>query len=224
MSGFRPPQAVAVTVMVVSAASVAAPGSALAAALSRPRVQLTFGLLTGLTSRDASLADYQWDVKPRAAWGTHLLAGIGRFEGGLRLWQASTTQSLDAASATSPTVRATSIEVVAHARVGTFMGTQFLAVASTGQLHLGYHPDRIDVDLGTGSPVTVDFAPIDEWIAGAGFALRRPLPGPWTVALEMDRRVFRLDTAHREGNAVVLGRESFGEWNAQLALDWQLRR
>ena len=91
-------------------------------------------------------------------------------------------------------------------------------------MHLGYHPDRIEVDLGVGGPVTVNFSPIDEWIAGAGLALRRPLPGPWMVGVELDRRVFRMDAAHREGNQVVVQRESFGEWSARLELNWQLRR
>ena len=217
----RPPQAVAVTVMIVSAATLAAPGRGAASVVPRPRVQLTVGLLTGLTARDASLADYQWDVAPRAAWGTHVLAGVGPVEGGLRLAQTSTHQSLGDAARVSPTVRATSVELVGRARVATLLGTHVLGVGSIGRLHLGYHPDQIDVDLGTGTPVAVDFAPIDEWIGGGGFALRRPVGGPWALGFELERRLFGLDAAHREGSQVVVSRETFGEWNARIELDWR---
>jgi hypothetical protein len=220
VSATNPARAVAMTALWVSAASWA---PATAAAAEGGGLRFSLGVLAGAVSRDASLADYQWDVTPRAAWGGQAMAGAGPFEAGVRCEQVRTTQRLGTDETNSPTVRATSVEMVGRARLGTFGGTEIAAVAAAGRLNLSYDPDRLSVDTGMGT-VDVAFAPIHEWIGGGGLALRHALPGPWTIGMEVDRRVFGLNAAHREGGQVIVGRESFGEWNARLELNWLCRR
>jgi hypothetical protein len=180
---------------------------------------ISLGVLTGSTKPDGTLADYQWDTNPRAAWGAQALAGRGRFATGLRFWRTQTTQDIGLPGATSgPSVRWTSLELVGEGRLATLRGVHVLAMAGAGRMHLDYDPDQITFDPGTGTPVVVDFRPVDEWIFGGGVSMKRPLGGRWTLGLELDRRVFGLEAAHRKGGVIVIGRESFGDWSARLEL------
>ncbi len=163
------------------------------------------------------MADYQWDVRPHAAWGAQLLAGLGSCAAGLRWWQGGTTQSLGLAGVTDPSVRTSSLELIARARVATWRGLALEATAAGGRLALHYRPDHVTVGTG-GAPVEVTLAPVHDWVAGAGLALQAPLPGDWNWGLELERRVFALDTAHRNGNAIEYGRETFGDWDARVAV------
>jgi hypothetical protein len=174
--------------------------------------------LGGTAQPVAALADYQWDVRPHAAWGAQLAAGTGPFTLGLRHWRARTTQALGLAGASDPAVRTTSFELLARARVTAWRGVGLEALASGGRLALRYEPDHVTVDVG-GTPVEVGLGPVDGWVAGAGLALRAALPGRWGVGLEAERRVYALDTAHRSGTAIVYGRDRFGDWSTRLALE-----
>lgn len=182
-------------------------------------VWVSLGALTGATQADAALGDYRWDLSPHAGLGAQALAGVGRLGAGARVWRSSTTQSLGVAGASDASVRSTSLELVGRARLATWWGVHLDAQASGGWLHLGYAPDQVTFDPG-GGPVTVAFAPIDEWIAGAGLAARRPLAGPWVAGIELERRAFGLETAHRHGSVIETARESFGDWSARLELAW----
>jgi hypothetical protein len=187
---------------------------------------ISVGLLSGSTWLDSGLADYQWDVTPRVDWGAQALMGGGRFASGLRLWRSQTTQQIDPANATpAADVRATSTELVGRGRLATALGCEVMAVASAGLLHLGYHPDRVTIaPTGGGAAIAVDLEPVNEWIGGAGLGLRRPLHGPWAAGVEMDHRLFGLDTAHRNGAVIEYGRQRFGDWSARLELAWVSRR
>jgi hypothetical protein len=186
----------------------------------------SLGILSGSTRLDDGLADFQWDTTPRVDWGAQALVGRGRFASGLRLWRARTRLQLDPSDASaSAGVRATSTELIGHGRLATTLGCELMAVASAGLLHLGYHPDRVSIaPAGGGAPIAVDLAPVNEWIGGAGLALRRPLGGPWTAGVELDHRLFGLDTAHRNGAVIEYGRRTFGDWSARLELAWVSRR
>ena len=60
------------------------------------------------------------------------------------------------------------------------------------------------------------FAPVREWTGGAGLAVRaRPRPA-WSVGVSCERDVFGLRTAHRDGSAMILAREGFGDWSVRL--------
>jgi hypothetical protein len=179
---------------------------------------LALGVLTGSTLPDRTLADYQWDVTPHAAWGVQAIAALGPLEAGVRGWSTSTTQATGIAGTPPVAVRETSAELVGRRRLAGIAGVQWLAVASTGWLHLGYTPDRVIVTGGPGqAPLAVTLAPIDTWIAGAGLGARRRI-GEWGFGLEVERRFFSFDTAHRSGATVVERRESFGDWSVRLEL------
>jgi hypothetical protein len=193
-----------------------------APAAAGPR-RLALVALGGTAQPVAALADYQLDVRPQPAWGVQLEAGTGPCALGLRLWRGRTTQSLGATGAADPAVHATSLELVARARLAAWRGVGLEAMASGGRLGLGWDPDRVTVGTG-GTAVEVGFDPVHEWVAGAGLALAAGLPGRSRLALECERRTYALDTAHRSGSTIVYGRDRFGDWSARLALarewDW----
>lgn len=200
----------------LAAACLATPAPARAEAGAPWRVSV--GMLGGSSKPDAGLADYQWETLPRAAWGAQALAGRGALSGGLRLWRSATTQrhALPAGDALS-TVHWTSVEAVGRARLATVWGVGVHGSVSSGWLRLSYAPERMTIDAG-GTPVEVVFAPIDAWIAGAGMAFTRPLAAGWTAGLEIDRRAFRMDTAHRSGGSIEYHRDTFGDWSARVEI------
>lgn len=195
---------------VVGAATAAAP---VRADDARATPRWSIGILAGSVQPDADLADYQWRTLPSAAWGVQVLAGTGRFSGGVRLWNTRAQQEIGAA--TPATVRGTSFELVGRGRLLNVGASQVLAIASGGRMHLGYDPDRIEV---SGDANAVQLGPIDEWIVGAGLALEHRVAGAWRVGFEVERRFFGLDTAHRSGEAIVEQREAMGDWNARVEL------
>jgi hypothetical protein len=182
----------------------------------RERPWISVGLLAGSTQFDAGLADYHWDITPRPGWGLRALAGRRRLAAGLRVWRASSSQSIGDLGP-APHVRATSWELIGEGRLAERWGTQVLATAGAGRLRIGYDPDRITLQPpGPVSPIVVAMAPVGAWIWGGGFALRREVTAGWTMGLGVDARVFAIDTAHRAGGAIVVARESFGDWSARF--------
>jgi hypothetical protein len=221
MKGSRPPKRRAGIAAMPAALGLAAglacivPGAAHAAVTVPPGAWLSAGVLTGSTVPDAALADYQWQVAPGFAYGAQVRAGAGAWSTGLRWWSAETTQDLGVSGTPSPTVRWSTLEVVGRARLFSMWGQSLSVTGGGGWLHLGYHPDHVTLAV-PGNPVEVAFAPVDTWILGTGLALERPIHREWSVGLEVDRRFFALDTAHRNGNAIEIARESFGDWSARL--------
>jgi hypothetical protein len=186
---------------------------------------ISVGLLSGSTRLDPALADYQWNVTPRLDWGAQTLVGRGRFAGGLRLWRTQATQQIDPAASMNANVRATSSELVGQARLASALGCELTGVASTGVLHLGYHPDQVTITPpGGGAPIAVDLEPVNAWIGGAGLGVRRSLLGPWAAGVTVDHRFFSLDTAHRNGSQIEYGRQAFSDWCARLELAWVSRK
>ena len=187
------------------------------------RAWISVGLITGSTQFDAELADYQWDTTPRPGWGVQALAGRGRLALGLRAWRASSTQSIGDLGA-APKVHATSLELVGEGRLAEVLGTQVLATIAGGRLHLGYDPDRVTIQPpAPAGAIEVDLAPVGAWIGGGGLALRHAVAPAWSVGLGVDARVFAIETAHRSGDAIVLARESFGDWSARFELAWLVK-
>lgn len=186
---------------------------------------LSLGLLGGPALLDPGLSDYRWNVTPRSAWGAQALAGLGPWGAGLRATRTRTTQTLgipDPGSAAR--VDATTLEWVGQGRLASIAGVEMLASGSAGWLHLGYTPDHVDVPSGGGTPLTVELAPVNEWIAGAGLGARRAIAGPWVASVGVERRFFSMDTAHRSGTTIVMERERFGDWNARFELAWRWTR
>jgi hypothetical protein len=179
---------------------------------------LSVAALGGFTLPDRSLADYQWQIAPHGGWGAEALAGVGRLAAGMRVWTSATRQELGAPGAPATTrVSTTSWELVGRATVARVRDVSVAATASAGRIRLAYSPDRVTLASGGGA-VEVVFAPIDEWVGGAGLAFQKPFGRRWRAALQLEHRVFALDTAHRAGAVIVEERSNFGDWSARVAL------
>jgi hypothetical protein len=193
-----------------------------AAALADGPRESWFGVGTyaGAVLLDEHLADYRWDTSPQAVYGLQGTWMRDRYGVGARVWRTGTTQATGIlGSISSPSVNLTGFDLVVEPRLGAWRGLQFFAMASGGLLHLSYSPESIVIeDPGSGETIEVSTPPIDEWIGGAGFAMRHHLPGRATLGLSIERSIFRLDTAHRQDDAIVEDRETFGNWMARLEL------
>lgn len=182
------------------------------------RPSWSLGVASGTTRFDAHLADYQWNLSPRAAWGAHAGASLGRFGLVLRGWTSSAAQHVDpSASVSDPAVRVTTFDLAGEAELARPLGTALLARASAGRTSLAYSPDRVTLDAG-GGPVTVELAPVHAWTWGAGAAVRRAIAPGWAATLAVERQALAFDTAHRSGPSVSYAREDFGNWNGRLEL------
>jgi hypothetical protein len=210
---------VAATVVAAAAAaavSVPAPARAQEAAV-------TVGPIVGTVVLDSHLSDYRWDTRARAVWGAAGRADLGRLGGGLRVWRASTTQSLGIPGEDdSPRVSLTGVELLGETRVASFAGVRLLASATAGLLRIAWSPDAVTVDDGTGQSIEVGFAPISEWTGGAGLGLRRPVAGGLEAGVVVERSWFRLDTSHRAGGGIVTERDTFGIWSARVELSLRI--
>jgi hypothetical protein len=213
--------------LAVVVVALAMPGAIAAQAQPAPSAPRTWHAqitaLAGAVQLDGRLADYQWDVNPRGAWGAEATVGRSRLAGGVRVWSSTTRQSLDPTVASaSPLVHSTSLELVLRGDMLERWGGRLVATASGGWLHLGYDPDRLVID-GGGVPVTVDLAPIDTGVMGGGLGVERSLGARWLAGVELDHRFFDLDAAHQSGGSTVLRRERFGDWNARFRIGWAVR-
>lgn len=182
------------------------------------RPEWSLALASGTTRFDSHLADYQWDLAPRAAWGAQAGASLGRFGLALRGWTSSARQHVDANASTSdPAVRVTTFDLAGEAELARPLGFSVLARASAGRVALTYAPDHVTLDAG-GTPVTVDLAAVHAWAWGGGAAVRHPLLPGWAATIGVERSGFAFDTAHRAGASIDYAREDFGNWNGRLEL------
>jgi hypothetical protein len=172
-------------------------------------------LLVGTTRPDGTLGDFQWETAATPAWGTGVRAGLGAYSAGIELWTNRTTQRIDASQ--SALVRATRIELVAARDVAQFGANRLEARIGAGRMLLGYDPDVVTIDAGSG-PVEVALAPIHTWSAGLGVGLESQLQDEWRIGLALDWRTYSLDTASREGASIVTARERFDDWSARFEL------
>lgn len=209
--------------MTIRALRIGAPLLALAclsapAGAALPHPAWSLGVAGGTARFDAHLADYQWNLAPRPAFGAQAAASFGRFGLALRGWSAGATQHLDAAaSVPDPAVRVTTFDLAGEAPLARALGTELLARASAGRASIAYSPDHVTLDAG-GTPTSVDLAPIRAWTWGGGAALRRAVAPRWTATLAVERHSLAFDTAHRTGASVTYARETFGNWNGRLEL------
>jgi hypothetical protein len=175
--------------------------------------------VTGGTTRfDTHLADYQWNLSARPAWGAQAGASLGRFGLALRASVSGATQHVDAAaSVTDPAVNVTTYDLAGEVEVVRPLGFALLARATGGRVALTYSPDRVELDTGGGT-TTVALAPVHAWSWGGGAAVRREIAPRWTATLAVERQAFAFDTAHRTGSSVTVAREAFGNWNGRFEL------
>ncbi len=184
---------------------------------------LEVAAIAGVNAPDGSLADYQWDVTPHVAWGAQATAGFGKSTFGLRYTRSGTTQELgEGASVPQADVALEALEVIARTGVARVATLGVYATGTAGRLRLGYDPERVTIDAG-GGPIEVELAPVATFAWGGGLGIEHPLGTHWNGALEVTRRQWSLDTAHRNGTEIERGRQGFGEWNARIVLGWRIR-
>jgi len=176
----------------------------------------SLGVSGGTTRFDTHLADYQWNLDVRPAWGAQAGASLGRLGLSLRAYQSSATQHVDA-SVADPAVRVTTVDVAGEFEVVRSRGFALLGRASGGRVALTYTPDQVQLATGSGT-TTVDLAPVHAWSWGLGTAVRRDLASHWSVSLAMEHQAFAFDTAHRTGSTVTVERQGFGNWNGRFEL------
>jgi hypothetical protein len=202
----------------VSAPLLALACLATGAGAAVPRPVWSLGVSGGSALFDPHLADYQWNLAPRPAWGAQAGASFGRFGLALRAGVAAATQHLDAAaSPPDAAVRVTTLDLAGEAALARPLGAALLARASAGRVGLGWSPGRVTLGAGAGA-TTVELSPVHAWAWGAGAALRREVAPRWTATLAVERTAFSFDTAHRSGASVTYARETFGNWNGRLEL------
>lgn len=176
----------------------------------------SLGVSGGTTRFDTHLADYQWNLSARPAWGAQAGASLGRLGLALRAYQSSATQHVDV-SVPDPTVRVTTVDLAGEFEVVRSLGFALLGRASGGRVALTYAPDHVELATGSGT-LSVELAPVHAWSWGIGTAVRRDLASHWSVTLAMEHQAFAFDTAHRTGSSVTVERESFGNWNGRFEL------
>ena len=206
--------------------SVAMAGAFLVCASSARAATIDVGPIAGSLYLDSHLLDYRWDTSPRSLWGVSGTTKLGPFGTGVRVWRATTSQDSGIpGESIVPAVKMTVTEAIGEYRVVQLRSMRVVSSASIGRLHLGYTPDQVTFGGGgAGGDIEVDFRPIDEWIMGAGLTLRHRLFGGFDAGVGVDRRWFRLDTAHRAGDDIVNERETFGNWTARIELTHQIFR
>ena len=187
---------------------------------------LSLGVSGGLTRPDAAREPWSWDLAPQAAWGVRASAAHGPIALGARLERVGARQSLGlpAPAPASLAVRGTALEAVVRVTLARRAGVSAVATAAAGRTRWSWSPDHVAVDTGTGT-TDVAFTPVDSPSWAVGGALARGFAG-WTVGASAERRFTRMDTAHRAGDGVTLGTETFGDWCARLELsrEWGLPR
>ena len=200
------------------AAVASLPCAAVAASADR---WVAVGPTAGGLGLDSDLADYRWDTRPASQWGAQAMVGRGRLAGGLWAWSAGTTQGTGLPEAdVTPRVALRSIAAVGLVRVASPLGCALWLGGQAGRLRMRWEPGELAIETGAG-PVTVAYQDIDEWSLGVVAELRRSLGRGVVAGLQVERSGFALDTAHRNGGAVELGRDRFTNWSARLQLAWQ---
>lgn len=179
-------------------------------------------LSAGPTLPDRHLADYQWDVTPRATGRVELGVASEAWSGGLAVQTWGTTQSVAARDDGAVAVRMTSVQPRVERRLVTAARTTLAARAGFGALRVGYAPERVTLAGGAaGAPVAVRFRPLWTWLASAGLSIDRPLSPALAVGLGVERTLFPLDTTHRIGSDFLSRREYFGGWSVDGRLTWR---
>jgi hypothetical protein len=131
----------------------------------------------------------------------------------------TTVQGTGLTEVAAPEARLTAWQGVLERRLTAVAGTGVWVSGTAGLLHVTYSPDRLTVATG-GEPVVVDLDPITTWMGGLGLSLRRPLGTRFEAGLEGERFFYSLDTAHRDGDAVVAASETFANWAVRLRVSW----
>jgi hypothetical protein len=182
--------------------------------------RMELGLALGGVTFDPHLADYRWDTSPAMQSGMQAALYRGRIAAGARVWRSGTAQATGIPGTASPNVNLTGLEMTGQVRAFSVGGVALWGTAHAGRVLMGYDPDRLSLDAGGGSQVTVAFDPVSEWDWGGGAALRTIVASRMAIALQADVTMFSLDTVHRRGDEIVETRERFSSWGLRAQASW----
>jgi hypothetical protein len=173
---------------------------------------------------DEGLANYRWDVQPATALQMHASALRNRWALGLNLQTTSTVQHSGVPGETvAPHVALHSLELHASWRIVQWQGIQLWGQAHGGRMLMRYEPDQLIFSApGGGRPITVDFAPVNEWTGGLAASLRREFFSNLALAAQLTLSSFALDTSHRSGDEIIQQREGFHNWSLGISASWLL--
>lgn len=186
--------------------------------------EIALAPIVGATRFDSSLERYGWVAQTRPFYGAEAAVRQFGWGAGLRAGRSTMRQST-ALLGTSfdTTARLWSVEAFAEAPLVSLGVVSFAALGAVGQLFANYSPDRALITTdGGGGAVEVRYENWNEWSASGGIALRAGLTRALVSSIAIERRVFRIDTAHRQGDAIVESRETFGGWVARAGLSWRM--
>lgn len=186
--------------------------------------RLDLGAGVGAWLLDADLGDYRWQTTPSTVVDAHASLLRGRWALGLDLRTTATVQQTGLPGVSvAPDVDLDMFEVHGAFRALDFLGMQLWGRAHAGRMHVRYEPGSMLFDNPAGgTPIEVEFAPINEWIAGAGVSLRREFMGRVALAAQATNSIFALDTNHRRNDEIIQEREIFQNWSFGIGASWLL--
>lgn len=208
-----------------AAAAFVAAGAIVAIAAARATAaEIAIAPIAGASRFDASLSRYGWAAETRALIGAEAAVRERGWGAGLRAGRSSVAQSSALLGAPlETTVRLWTVDAFAEMPLVSFGGVRVAALGAIGQVFASYSPDRaLIASGGSGGAVEVRYGDWNEWSVAGGLALRAPVTGALESCVALERCAFRLDTAHRQGDAIVESRETFGGWVARAGLTWRM--
>ncbi len=194
------------------------------AAARAEAVEVSLAPVVGATRFDSSLERYGWVAETRPLIGAEAAVRQFGWGAGLRAGRTSVNQS-SALLGTSldTTVRLWSVDAFAEVPLVSIGVVSLAALGAVGQVFASYSPDRALIATdGGGAAVEVRYENWNEWSASGGLALRAGITRALVSSIAIERRAFRIDTAHRQGEAIVESRETFGGWVARAGLSWRM--
>lgn len=187
-------------------------------------VDIAIAPVVGATRFDSSRERYGWLSETRPLIGAEATVRQLGWGAGLRAGRTSVNQSSALLGTSLDTrVHLWSVDAFAEVPLVSIGVVSLGALGSVGQIFASYSPDRALIAAdGPGGAVEVRYENWNEWSASGGLALRTALTRAVASSLAIERRVFRIDTAHRQGDAIVESRETFGGWVARIGLSWRV--
>ncbi|MEZ4654025.1 MAG: hypothetical protein R3E12_10700 [Candidatus Eisenbacteria bacterium] len=172
---------------------------------------------------DSDLTHYDWDARTHPAYGGELALGWRYVGIGARYVSGENEQRTENPLVSyAATVRSRTVEAIVPVRVLRLWGFGLTGCGSLGRMWLTYDPDRVEIPVAGSDPLIVELSPIETWTVSAGGAIRHGLAGPLDVGLSARRRWFELDTAHRVGEDIAYEKQSFGQWEVQIEVGWEV--
>jgi hypothetical protein len=186
----------------------------------------TIALAAGVEQIDAHFRDYGWDAGSHPSWNLSTALRHGRFGILAGFSRTETAQHQDiGVEPARQDVALSNARLMLEARLFETHGVALRGRAGAGRLHIGYEPDRAALTgFNAGTAGEIAFEPIDAWSGELGVAVAVALTRALSLEIAAERRTFRIDTSHRDGESIVRGEESFANGSLTGGLHWELWR